>query len=998
VSFGRSYRLVVQYTNSTGFGLDSATISIADVTPSSGISFGAVTDEGNGYYSIVLTPASASTWSILLKANITNHLTQYTTFTLTVNEVPTFLTAGASGATVTIGDTHIIQLLFQDEDSVGLVGATITALNPPAEVSIGTITGLPGGYYDVEVTALNAGTFQIAFRASLANHLNSIVGFTLVVNGYGSEFTCINGTADFALYGDTYNLVVRYTNTTGYGLAGAFAGVVNVIPGVGLGYASSTYEGNGYYSIILDANSAGIFTLLVRANLTDYSTQFITFSLTVRETPTVLTLDQYDAEIAGDQSHTIQFLFEDESTNGLVGATIEVLNPPSSLSFYGFTDLGGGYYSITVEPTEIGTFLIAFRAHLANHQNSTVGFTLIVIPAPTSLEILGGLSSDSIQFSEDYTLTIVYVRTDTDENITGAQLTITQIPAEGLSWSVSRTGELYFLRLMPHAVGTWNLVITANKTAHANAFVEFSLEVATISTSINEFTLLEALIYDRSYNLDFNYLMANGTGVVGANVTASGSGAAWISYTEESPGVYQVTLIPGDVGDYEVSLTFTKEGFQTRISLLAFTVDPVIIQVVNVQGLSEIEGQMATISLDLVRVGTSVSVTGADVQFQFISETGPGILHTMEEGPDGTYSASAMMPSAVEITYLRVYVSLANYELETEYFETVMSPAVSDVAALTRMVQNYFPFVVLLVVGIVGFAGRKVYSRRMKLRNIEAMVVKRRFDDVKSLLGVIVLHKHTGIPIYSKMMKGGFDETLVSGFVSAISTFRSEFDVDQRNWKVTPISDIIRTVATDNLICAFISYAAPSKGQELRMVEFAEAIGFVFDTMYTEAPQRALDEGTISQFDAFFDDIMDGRLLREYTVPEVRSFPRKTRCIEERLHRIDDEDGFDLDELATEMTSCGLEEARVYSIIMDAIEMGNLALAPLKKSEVHVEESKDEGPVMRLPEVDVKPDVPEPPSEDVIESDLAAESTEEEKFLEDIEALLSEEDKKETDE
>jgi hypothetical protein len=283
----------------------------------------------------------------------------------------------------------------------------------------------------------------------------------------------------------------------------------------------------------------------------------------------------------------------------------------------------------------------------------------------------------------------------------------------------------------------------------------------------------------------------------------------------------------------------------------------------------------------------------------------------------------------------------------------------------------------------------------MKLRNIEAMAVKRRFDDVKSLLGVIVLHKHTGIPIYSKMMKGGFDETLVSGFVSAISTFRSEFDVDQKDWKVTPISDIIRTVSTDNLICAFISYAAPSKGQELRMVEFAESIGFVFDTMYTEAPQRALEEGTITQFDAFFDDIMDGRLLREYTVPEVKSFPRKTRCIEERIHRIDDEDGFDLDELATEMTSCGLEEARVYSIIMDAIEMGNLALAPLKESEVHVKEPEEEGPVMKLPEVDSEPDVPEPPPEpEVVVEYTPPEISEEDKFLEDVENLLSEEKKK----
>ena len=113
------------------------------------------------------------------------------------------------------------------------------------------------------------------------------------------------------------------------------------------------------------------------------------------------------------------------------------------------------------------------------------------------------------------------------------------------------------------------------------------------------------------------------------------------------------------------------------------------------------------------------------------------------------------------------------------------------------------------------------------------------------------------------------------------------------------------------------------------MVEFAAAIGFVFDNAYPEVPLTTIEPETEAQFTAFFDDIMDGRFLRDYTVTEGKSFPRKTKCIEERIHRIDDEGGFDLEELASEMTSCGLEEARVYTIIMDAIEMGNLALTSI---------------------------------------------------------------------
>ncbi|MHA2071716.1 MAG: hypothetical protein ACW985_08015 [Candidatus Thorarchaeota archaeon] len=245
------------------------------------------------------------------------------------------------------------------------------------------------------------------------------------------------------------------------------------------------------------------------------------------------------------------------------------------------------------------------------------------------------------------------------------------------------------------------------------------------------------------------------------------------------------------------------------------------------------------------------------------------------------------------------------------------------------------------------------------------------------------------------MLKEGLDELLVSGFVSAISTFRNEFNVFQENWVVTPISDIIRTVATENLLCAFISLAPPSKGQELRMVEFAEAIGFVFDAMYPEVPLTTIEPETEAQFTAFFDDIMDGRLLRDYTVSEGKSFPRKTKCIEERIHRIDDAGGFDLEVLATEMTSCGLEEARVYTIIMDAIEMGNLALTSIDEVRADATPPPAEEPERVV--VEPAPEDSEPSTELVVKiEEPATEVSDEEKFLDDVESLLSKEnDRKE---
>ncbi|MFX0054355.1 MAG: hypothetical protein ACFFAD_05450 [Candidatus Hermodarchaeota archaeon] len=904
---GAPYRYVVQYRNGTGYGLAGANVSVIGINPSSGLIAGLFFDEGSGYYSVVLTSSAAQTYTIFINANMTDHVTQTTAFTITVNEIPTILTADSAGATLSVGDSQSIELSFRDESSTGIVGASISVLIPPAGLFF-EISELSGGLYNVTITAITPGTYQMAFKASKTNYLNSTLGYTVIVRGFGSNLIRLNGTADFAYFGDTYRLVVQFTNTTGFGLGGASVSVIDVVPAAGLGIADAVDEGSGFYSIDITASSAGIFTILLRANLTDYDTQFASFGLTVREIPTILTLDTSGATISVDQSHDVQVTFRDDALNGLIGATILVLHPPSGLANV-VVEGSGGQYTITLTPSVIGTYEFAIRATLLNYLNSTVGFTLVVRSVPTELRIVEELESDSIYFTDEYNLTLLYVRTDTGQNVSSADLTITTLPAEGLTVLVSQIGDLYFLGFEAQSIGKWQVFFTANKTDHVIGFIEFELEVLPVAIEIDIF-----------------------------------------------------------------------------------------------RGLSAVEGSQITLSLWLTESVTGDPVTGATVEYQLISETGPGEIQPMSETEPGLYSASFQMPSYESTTYVRIYVAIENYEIDADYYEAQLEPLLSEIEALNRTITRYSPFIAIMGVVAIGVAGRRAYTRRQRRRYIEAMVVKRRFDDVKSLLGVIVLHKNTGIPIYSKMLKEGLDELLLSGFVSAISTFRNEFNVSQENWVVTPISDIIRTVATENLLCAFISLAPPSKGQELRMVEFAEAIGFVFDHMYPEVPLTVLEPETEAQFNAFFDDIMDGRFLRDYTVSEGKTFPRKTKCIEERIHRIDDEDGFDLEELAKEMTSCGFEEARVYTIIMDAIEMGNLALASIDEVRADATPPPAEEPKMEevepdIVEADPEPEVVEPPTIKVVRIDEpVSEKSDEEKFLEDVESLLSKENEEEKEE
>ncbi|MFX1265353.1 MAG: hypothetical protein ACFFH0_08225, partial [Promethearchaeota archaeon] len=368
-------------------------------------------------------------------------------------------------------------------------------------------------------------------------------------------------------------------------------------------------------------------------------------------------------------------------------------------------------------------------------------------------------------------------------------------------------------------------------------------------------------------------------------------------------------------------------------STVGFTliVGYVTMEISDVHGLTAIEGQDVELRVSVVDADSGDPIIGATVEYLMIVGTDVGTLEEMVEVSPGVYTANIVMPSFEHNSTLRVFVTLGDHELQGGFFEARMTSLESEAAALGRTLQRVFPFAILSFVAVVGLAGRRTYIRRERERNFEATIVKRRFDDIQSLIGVIVLHKNTGIPIFSKMVKGGIDGMLISGFITAITNFRTEFNVDQEEGALTPISDIIRTVATENLICAFISLSSPSVAQELRMLEFAETIGFVFDTMFTEPPMVALEDGTVMQFEALFDDILDGRLLKEYKVSDLRGFPRKTKCLEERIDRIDSDGAFELDVLAKEMTSCGLEEARAYKMIMEAIENNNLVTAKVEE-------------------------------------------------------------------
>ncbi|MCK4484572.1 MAG: hypothetical protein KAU89_07085, partial [Candidatus Thorarchaeota archaeon] len=387
------------------------------------------------------------------------------------------------GAPIEVGlnEIHSYEFRYELLDGTGINDAIIdVSFSPTVGLIVSDLISTAPGNYSLEILGFQSGMYTVTVSANKSYHYVGFDSFMIEVGEFGATLSKENGSAGLVSFGDDYRLVVRYANMTGYGLTGATVEIADMAPSDWIPVGSLLDdEGNGYYSILLSPSSTGTFTVVVKANFTNHETRYATFSLTVAAVPSILIPSASGGTVSLDQNYTLQLSFEDEFGIGLEEANITILSPPAGLLFYDVVSLGGGLYNITIEPLvdETTTFEMIFRATLENYHSSTTAFSLLVRTIPTSLAILEGGSSEFMLFTEQHTLTLVYVRTDTSDNVSSAHLDVFVIPSEGLSWVVRKIGVIYEVTLIAETVGKWQVFLTANKTRYMTAATQFELEV-----------------------------------------------------------------------------------------------------------------------------------------------------------------------------------------------------------------------------------------------------------------------------------------------------------------------------------------------------------------------------------------------------------------------------------------------------------------------------------------------------------------------------------------
>lgn len=435
---------------------------------------------------------------------------------------------------------------------------------------------------------------------------------------------------------------------------------------------------------------------------------------------------------------------------------------------------------------------------------------------------------------------------------------------------------------------------------------------------------LTPLIYGRQHSYDFFYSMAhNDTGIEGAFVNITEDGAQWASVEETGGGHYALSISPMATGDFSIRLTFSKVGYETESHVLSFLVDAVPVEVDSISRLVGLELTPLDVEVHIVESDTRNPVVGANVTFGVYRPGGVIYFYAeMEETSSGNYSVTVPMPAYDTGSYtVRISVEKANHEMTQSYSAALVSTFDSSAWLFNTIMEYSWPIGIGAFVVLGSVASFRIRSRRIREKHATAMALKHRFNDANNVLGFLVLHKLSGVPIYSKVFKGGFEEGMLSAFISAIMHFRAEIEtkgtIDE--YTLIPISEVIRTVPTEHLICAFITVTPPSVEQETKMRNYARAIGMMLDDTLAERTVRVIDAKISKTFEWLFDDLMDGSLVRRYQVGE-KKFPKSLRYIEKAIP-IEEKDGsFNLVRLVRLLASSGTSEDDVYIQIFHAIE------------------------------------------------------------------------------
>jgi len=260
---------------------------------------------------------------------------------------------------------------------------------------------------------------------------------------------------------------------------------------------------------------------------------------------------------------------------------------------------------------------------------------------------------------------------------------------------------------------------------------------------------------------------------------------------------------------------------------------------------------------------------------------------------------------------------------------SITSSSFNVIDQFTYFVQNYLPFIAMItgVVVIAAFAvyrGYVIPKRRRTRASLRQMYS--RLSDIENIAYILVLNKG-GIPMFSKSLaEVPIDESLVSGFLSAISSFGTEISTKMKKGEggLEELSYQQFKIILDEgqyVRVALLLLRRPSDTLKARLKLFTQAFEKEFHDSVANFKGEVLQDMTVTPV---IERVLEADLLYPHRViePKVKPYVKelKKKDVTKKVLKVATSDEFDsifyVRELINNLkTSIGVEEIHSFDSI-----------------------------------------------------------------------------------
>ncbi len=710
-----------------------------------------------------------------------------------------------------IGDIIPLRIQLKDiENNKAITGAII---NYNWTTGLETITEAALGVYE---TILDTSDFgSNGFYEIFIN--SSIIGFrkynmTLKINLL-EETNLLRLDSEYYIeLHDNSTVKYSYTNSIGNGIIGA---TINV--NIDNGYYSITDHLDGNYTIEFDTsyiNDLGVYQIEINFTSPAFEIQDAIFQFEIIEQSVDISLYINSQKI--QENSLFEAMFKeniDISIRILAQIDNEYLTGGNttwnSNNFYKkISEAGNAWFNDTIPISSsnftTGLNYIYIRFEQENYQIKNFGFQLFISEQAVNITTfingkeIAEYSIEELTFKETINVSARVFAIGEKVFLSGANITfisdnyqkdLTETTFPWYNTSIEISGA-YFNPGINYVYLKFEL---GNYTTEIFSFQflikaqKLNLTVLINSDQIIENSLLELSFNDefsisaQSYALSEKIYLENGLMTFVANSyekNFTGYANYWYNTSIScAPNIFSL-------GVNYVYLRFQKENYSTTVFSFQILVNQIELQVIPIGFQDSIEVEMGgtlIVQIDLQDPITYISIEHAFVRYSW--EYGIG---TLNETTPGTYQMIIELPETLQGNFrfnLIITPEDSIYKTLQHSFIVVIEVPNIESPGFPNYLLWIIIGVLMIVASLFGVLSLRsyVFLPRKRRKEAELLSKTQRFKDLKNIQAIVVIHRLSGIPIYSRSYSilEKHKKELFSGFIQAITMIGQEFTEEE---------------------------------------------------------------------------------------------------------------------------------------------------------------------------------------------------------------------------